>query len=347
MKKAHRRTKNVLVTGGNGFVGWNLTKALLEHSAEVTCLVRRTANIDTLKPLPVKIAYYDDVADKGSIVEAVARKTAVFHVAGCVRTFKKERLFQINEGGTRTVTECCAIQPNPPVLTIVSSLAAYGPARSDVPKTELDLPQPISDYGRSKLACEMAAREWSNEVPITIVRPPIILGPGDRDGLGIFKCISRLRVHFCPGSKQNRYSIIHAADLAKLLILAAERGTRLLPSPTDREQNARGTYFVEAEKRPTYAEFGHDVSIALDRRLFLNAPIQLPVIWTVAAVSDVLARLGKRPNYLNVDKAKEITAGSWICSSQAAMDDLGFSVDAPLQDRLHQTVQWYREQGWL
>ena len=50
---------------------------------------------------------------------------------------------------------------------------------------------------------------------------------------------------------------------------------------------------------------------------------------------------------MNLDKAREITAGSWICSTRAAADELGFAIGASLADRLRQTADWYREAGWL
>ena len=50
---------------------------------------------------------------------------------------------------------------------------------------------------------------------------------------------------------------------------------------------------------------------------------------------------------MNLDKAREITAGSWICSARTAKEELGFSVGAPLLERLRQTAEWYRKEGWL
>ena len=50
---------------------------------------------------------------------------------------------------------------------------------------------------------------------------------------------------------------------------------------------------------------------------------------------------------MNLDKAREIVAGSWICSARAAAEELGFTVSAPLLERLRQTAEWYREKKWL
>ena len=73
-----------------------------------------------------------------------------------------------------------------------------------------------------------------------------------------------------------------------------------------------------------------------------------PVIrWTVAGVATVLSRLCGRPWYFNMDKVREAGAGSWTCSAEAAVHDLGITVGASLRDRIDQTVRWYCENGWL
>jgi hypothetical protein len=50
---------------------------------------------------------------------------------------------------------------------------------------------------------------------------------------------------------------------------------------------------------------------------------------------------------LNLDKVREATAGSWICSPRTAEAELGFKPAAPLEDRFRQTTEWYVKQGWL
>ena len=70
-----------------------------------------------------------------------------------------------------------------------------------------------------------------------------------------------------------------------------------------------------------------------------------PVLWLAAAASEAVGRALDRPRYLNLDKHREMTAGSWICDSDK-LHALGFEA-APLKQRLAQTVAWYRQAGWL
>ena len=337
----------VLVSGASGFIGDHVAKALVDRGHEVTCLVRPTSNVDRVERLRVDLAY-GDVTDPISLREAVAGKSAVYHLAGLTKAFRLEDLLRVNEDGVRNMAAACAELDDPPVLVIVSSLAAAGPAPGGRLRTEKDPPKPVSNYGRSKRAGEVAAGEFADRVPITIVRPPIVFGPGDRACLEMFLSVKRCRVHFVPGRAPRKFSLIHAADLAELLMLAAERGSRLAPAArSDDGSGAEGYYFADSGEHPTYHELGHMIGEALGNRRTFSVSCGLPAVWAVAAVSELTSRLRGTPAYLSIDKAREATAGSWACSGQKAADELGFSVAEPLAERFHQTAQWYGNEKWL
>jgi len=339
----------VLVTGANGFVGSQLVRALMAHGDEVTCLVRRTSSLEMIDGLNVDLAY-GDVTDRSSVRSAIAGTEIVYHVAGCTRTVRVEDYYRVNGHGTDHVLWACTRQTTPPVVVIVSSLAAAGPAvggRDGRMRTETDPPQPVSHYGRSKRLGERMAEQFADRLPITVVRPPVILGEGDRMGLDMFRSVDRFRIHMVPGIARYRISLIHVADLAQLLILAARRGRRL-PAPEDCDASpAQGYYFAACNEHPAYPDLGRMIGRALGHRYVCNAHVITPLVWIVAGTIEIVGRALGRPLYLNLDKAREVTAGSWVCSPQRAIDELGFAVAAPLTERLRQTAEWYREKGWL
>jgi hypothetical protein len=77
------------------------------------------------------------------------------------------------------------------------------------------------------------------------------------------------------------------------------------------------------------------------------APVPSPLIWTAAAAGEAASWALRRRVLVSFDRARQATAGCWFCSPRAAIEQLGFSLGAPLVDRLRQTAQWYRAQGLL
>jgi len=336
----------VLVTGANGFVGSNLVEMLQARGDDVTCLVRESPRLARLKSLDARLLLFGGFSDREALGRAVRGQDIVYHVAGATKALGRSRLYEVNEQGTRRVAQACAERPDPPTLVYVSSLAACGPAASERPRRESDPPAPVSQYGQSKLAGERAVREFADRVPTTIVRPAIVLGPADVDGLAMFRSVRRLRVHVTPGSGRQRFSVIHVADLCRLIGLAAERGQRIAADETG-DSRAVGCYFGAADESPSWAELGRMVGRAVGRRHVLVMPVASPCVWLVAASVEATAHMVRRPLYLNWDKAREIAAGSWVCSPAVARTELGFSCEVPLAERLRQTVAWYREAEWL
>ena len=337
---------HVLVTGANGFVGTNLVEMLQERGDEVTCLVRESPRLERLRSLGAKLTLIQGLDDIDAIQLAIAGQEIVYHIAGATKAIDRRCLYEVNEQGASHVARACANQSDPPILIHLSSLAAWGPSLVDRPVHEGDPPHPVSEYGRSKLAGERAVRRWADRVPTTIVRPAIVLGPADVDGLAMFRPIKRFGVHVTPGSSTERYSVIHVTDLCRLLILAAERGRRIVPEETD-QTRAVGCYFGTTDEYPTWGELGRIVGKALGRHDVLVVSIPKPIVWSVAASVETVSHAIRRPLYLNWDKVHEIMAGSWTCSPEAAVKELGMTFETPLDERLAETVAWYRETNWL
>jgi nucleoside-diphosphate-sugar epimerase len=337
----------VLVTGASGFIGLHLARRLVADGDEVTCFVRRTSSIESLKPLGVQFVW-GDVRDAESIRSAVERAEIVYHLAGLTTAFRPEHLMAVNAEGVGNVVRACAARTTPPVLVSVSSLAAAGPSRGQRPRTEVDPVEPVSNYGRAKRAGELLAQEYAGRVPITILRPPIVFGEGDQLMRDVFRSIYRFGFHMALGVADQRYSLVHAADLVDAMLRCAHGGWRLSPSTNGCATSARGFYFVAADEQPTFAELGRLIGIGVDRaRVRVIASSGHMLLWSAAVVGEAFGRLRGEPYIFNFDKVREARAGSWICSSQTIREQLGFAPGAPLIDRLRQTAHWYVQQNWI
>jgi dihydroflavonol-4-reductase len=329
-----------LVTGATGFIGPRLVCALQAAGGDVRCLVRRQSNTSLLESLGVQLVE-GDVTDPSSLSKAIAGTEFVFHLAG--RTFAPNyaAFALVNEAGCANVAAACATQSNPPVLVVASSLAAAGPSPAGGALTERDHPEPISNYGRSKLAGELAAREWAAEVPTTIVRPPVVFGPGDRAGFVLVKSLWKLGIHVVhrPGLP---LSLVHADDLAAALLLVARHGERL--DPTDPRNT--GLYYAADPHPSSYTELGQLISAGLGRDIRILKVRRWAL--TVAALGgELVGHVRGQHSPMNFDKCREGTATGWVASTRKIASQLDFKPAAPLNIRYRETIEWYREAGWL
>ena len=113
----------VLLTGGSGFVGGQLAKALVARGDEVVAMVRRSSKVDALKALGVRIALADLHTGDG-VEEAAQGAEVVQHVAGLTKARTEEEYLRGNAETTRMLASVLARQKRPPRLVICSSLAA-------------------------------------------------------------------------------------------------------------------------------------------------------------------------------------------------------------------------------
>jgi nucleoside-diphosphate-sugar epimerase len=333
--------QSVLVTGASGFIGTHLVRRLVARGFRVSCLVRATSQVDGLRAAGALIVVCE-IDDRVGVSRALVASKArvVFHLAGLLRAMSPDEFTRVNAGGVDVIAAACADRTDRPALVLVSSVAAAGPS-GVMPKTESDPPAPVSDYGRSKLAGEEAAARYASELPITIVRPCVVFGAGDRGVYEVFKPIARSGIHFVPGLGDRRISLVAVTDVVECIALAAEKGERLAT-----DGPGRGIYFAASEDL-SHAEFGHAIAHALGRKEARIAHLPEWAIRAMGPAGDVVSRLRRRPGWIGRDKITELLAGSWTCSSAKAQHQLGWSPAAPLADRLRETAQWYRDARWL
>jgi nucleoside-diphosphate-sugar epimerase len=334
-----------LITGASGFVGSNLARMLSKQGWDVRCLVRSSSRVGQLEDLGAELVR-GSLHDEASLASAVEDVDVVFHLAGRVAANRASQFTHDNVEGTRAVTQACAAQGRPPVLVFVSSLAAGGPGTFKAPRRETDPPAPVSAYGRSKLAAEQAAIASADNVPLSIVRPPMVFGQGDRASLQLFRQMRFFPIHMSPGLRRFPVSVVHVSDLCDALVRVARDGERVPAGEAGPANFGVGRYYVAADRALTYSEFGRLAARAAGWAV-ASLPTPRPVFWVAGSLGEVVGRLRRRPSIINWDKIRESMAKGWVCSDEKIRRGLGYAPGAPLEKRFAETVAWYRAHGWL
>lgn len=310
-----------LVTGGSGFVGSWLVRALQEHGEDVRVLDL----VDDPGRHPDVEFIAGDVRDPMTCARACERVHVVYHAAGAVPlTRSRSVLWSVNRDGTRVLL-AAARSRSVRKLVFLSSSAVYGiPAAN--PVLEDTEPGPIEEYGRAKLAAEEAVHDAVTEgLDATIVRPRTVVGAGR---LGIFallfEAVRRGNDVFVFGTGANRYQFIHPADVADACIRAARRPGASL-------------YNVGAERFGTMREtleglIAHAGTSSRVRSVPSLFSVLLDLAWSVrlAPIAPYALRLYGRELYFDVSKAK---------------NELGWSSRYGNQEMLCEAYDWYLKHG--
>jgi nucleoside-diphosphate-sugar epimerase len=325
---------NVFLTGATGFIGSHLAQALHERGHRLRCLVRKSSNLVWLQGLPVEYVY-GDLFDEHVLREAVKGVDYVYHLAGLTKAKTSEEYFRGNHLATKNLLEAVE-QANPQLNRFVhmSSLAAVGPGTGGRPVDEETPYHPITAYGRSKMESENECRERRDRLPVTIVRPPAVYGPRDRDVFEFFRTMN-MRLHPLIGFRDKTVSLIHVRDLVQGTILAGEH-----------PRSAGQTYFISSERFYNWHEVGAVTTRIMNKRAF-RVHIPHAAVYTIAACAELLSLFSSKAAVLNLEKARDIIQRDWTCSVAKAREELGFHEQISLDRGIAETVAWYKQQGWL
>ena len=328
------------VTGGTGFIGSHLVELLIDQGYHVTCSIRKTSNLRWLNHLlaaksPRVQLVMGDLHDFDALVQHVRDADLVFHLAGLTKAPDAATYDQVNAGGTKRLIEACfEANPNLDRFVYCSSLAAVGPSRDATPIAEDVTPQPLTDYGGSKLKGETIVRKYANRLPITIIRPPAVYGPRDADIFLFFQVINRGLMPIL-GEENKLLSLVHVKDLVAGIYTAAV------------SKRAIGeTYFLTDGEIHTWMGIERTIADVLGKRpLKLKVPLFL--LDFISILTEVAAKVTRQTPTLNRQKMRDLKQRFWICNDTKAQKELSYRPAYPLQKGIQETADWYIEHGWL
>jgi dihydroflavonol-4-reductase len=300
----------IAVTGASGFIGRNLVAHLSARGHEVVP-VRRPFEARTLSPL-----------FRGA--------SAIVHLAGLVAAVRESDFVSANVDAARIVA--ASARDAEVRLVHVSSLAAAGPAPAFAPRSEEDPPQPITAYGRSKLAGERVLHDTAGLRWIAL-RPGVVYGPGDRAMLPLFRLATRgmLPLVGRPGAA---YTVIHVADVVRAIAAAIDADV------------SGEAIFVGGAAPATPRAIADGIRAAVAPRARV---VRVPMALTrLAALGGELAqRISGRPALINQSRYRELDAEGFVCRVDRLRERLGIVATIDLTEGLAETGAWYRREGWI
>ena len=319
-----------LVTGASGFVGSHLVDLLQQQGVQVTAIARSPAKAALLARQGVRVVSADLDHVEG-LAQAAKDQEVVFHVAGLVAARNEAEFFRANRDGTSNLLQSSE-SVGKPRFVLVSSLAAGGPSAHGRPLKGDEPARPVTAYGRSKLAAEKVVR--GSALPWSIVRPPMVYGPRDREVLKLFR-IARWGVAPVFGDGSQELSAAHAADLAKALVAVATSNRTI-----HRLYNACHLEIF------TSGDLGRAVGQAMGRQV-RTVPVPRPLGRAILSVVETSARLAGQTTILTTDKAHEFFQPAWTGDPAPLSRDTGWQASYDLRSGLRETYAWYRQAGWL
>ncbi|MBY0495723.1 MAG: NAD-dependent epimerase/dehydratase family protein [Cyanobacteria bacterium] len=313
------------VTGATGFIGGEIVKQLVGRGHKVVALVRSPEKAVMLKALGVEI-HQGDITDRETIKAPMTGADGVFHVAAWYKVGVKEPLAdQINVDGTRNVLKTmCTLEIPRAVYT--STVAVFSDTHGAVPDENYRYDGPhLSEYDRTKWIAHyrVAQPKISEGMPLTIVMPGLVYGPGDTSGMRT-ALVDLLRGRMPMTPAKTAFCWAHIEDTARAHILAMEQG------------RAGETYII-AGPRHTF-EYAFDLAASIAR---VRPPTFHPgptAMRAMAGVTSVIGKVVKLPAAYTPEALRVLAGTTYFGSNEKAVRELGFS-PRPLEEGMAQTLE--------
>ncbi|MBI2793457.1 MAG: NAD-dependent epimerase/dehydratase family protein [Ignavibacteria bacterium] len=327
---------NVLVTGATGFVGSHVVDVLLERGLDVSFIARSTSKMRWLDSKPVR-RVDGSLFDHTSLREAVSQADIVIHVAGLIAAKNEAEFLRGNRDATQNIVDAIrTYQPNLRRFVHISSLAVGGPSPSTAAPVDEHAPyNPITAYGRTKMAAEKVVIEAMQDINCTIVRPPTVYGPRDEATLTFFQVI-KAGISPLIGFNEKSVSMVHIRDLARGIVDAALH-----------ERAIGQTYYIGSEKFYSWSEISTLTAAVMGRRRLSTIRVPHTVVLGIAGTVGFFGKLMGKPPVLDYEKGIDLIQQNWICSTDKAKREIGYRQEVSLNEGITETVVWYRAQGWL
>ena len=336
----------ILVTGSSGFIGSFIVEEALNRGFDVWAAIRRSSSKAFLTDERVHFIELD-LGSEQRLKEQMkdCMFDYVIHAAGVTKCLNKEDFRRINTEGTQHLVRALVdLQMPLKRFVYISSLSIMGAIREEQPYTEIlesDTPQPNTAYGKSKLEAEQwldsfneELKKQGTEFPYTILRPTGVYGPRERDYFMMAKSI-QAHTDFAVGFKQQDITFVYVADVVQAVFLAMEKGK------TGRR------YFLSDGEVYQSSTFSNLIRHELDNPWWIRITAPLWLLRIITFCGEYVGHLTGKVTALNNDKYNIMRQRNWRCDINPARKELGYEPKVKLEEGVHRSIKWYKENKWL
>lgn len=326
-------SEKVLITGGSGFIGSRLARALCQAGRPIRILARPSSDLSRLEDLDVELVL-GDVLLPHTLPEALEGVKVVYHLAGMLggASVPDAAYRDLHVNGTLNVL-AMAHAAGVRRFMHISSPGVLGPIK-DPPADETRPHAPSNIYEATKSQGEKLALAFARRtgLPLTVARPEFVYGPGDTHVLGLFRAIQKGRFFYI-GSGESRIHPTFVDDAVRGLTLCETAG------------RAGRVYHIAGPEPVTIRQLATTIAEALGvspPRWRLPRPLA-----TVAAAGLELAAVivPFRPPLSR--SAVNFFTETRAFSTARAQAELDYRAQVPLVEGIRRTVAWYQKQGLL
>jgi nucleoside-diphosphate-sugar epimerase len=313
------------VTGATGFIGGEIVKQLIGRGHKVVALVRSPERATMLKALGVEM-HAGDITDRETLKAPMTGVDGVFHVAGWYKVGIKEPLAdQVNVDGTRNVLQIMRALDIPRGV-YTSTVAVFSDTKGALPDETYHYEGPhLSNYDRTKWIAHyrVAVPKIEEGLPLSIVMPGLVYGPGDTSGMRT-ALVDLLRRRLPMTPAKTAFCWGHIEDTARGHILAMEKGKP-------------GETYIIAGTRHTF-EYAFDLAAAIAK---VRPPVFHPgphAMRAMAAAMGVVGRAVNLPPGFTPEALRVLAGTTYLGSNEKAVRELGFSA-RPIEEGMAQTLE--------
>ncbi len=310
-----------------------MARKLLEQGVAVVAPVRAGSDHSRLAGVPVELVQAD-INDSKSVAGYLGDVDIVYHVAGAINAESQEAYDAFNVDAAVALAQE-ALRENPKLkrFVYISSIAATGPSVGMLPRLESSASNPQTPYGISKVRGEVALKAVKG-LPLSIVRPPIVLGPTDGATLPFYQMGQTGLVLGVLGLDR-RYSWVDVDDLARGIILAGTHPAALGETFHLTHEDSLG--IVEVQEKIVEAYGKTPVKILIPEL----------ILWGAANMAEGIAHLTKTRIPLDRSRVSELTENNWVMDSHKAERVLGWTAEITLETCVHRSLEGNREAGLI